>query len=101
MPATIKVFQVGEERFSHVLQKWNNSVELRDENDNVLLTYAGTRVNNEEGRMGSFEIESIDGNPLWVYYEKAQQIRLVLSPDLSSAEVAVSRRYIGASRLIM
>ena len=53
--------------------------------------------------MGNFEAEYLDGQPHWVYYETGdsaargdpdQQTRIVFGPDLPSAEVELSKRYI-------
>lgn len=55
MSATIKVFQVGEKRFTHFMNSMNDSVQLRDEGNETLLTYGpGARVSNQRGRWGSF-----------------------------------------------
>ena len=96
MSATIKVFHVGEKCFKHVMSAYHDLVELRDEDDEILLVYgADARVSNQEGRMGSFNVEYLDGQQRWVYYEMPLQTRIVLGPDLITAEVEVSKRYIG------
>jgi hypothetical protein len=98
MSATIKVFQVGEKRFRHVMNTMHDSVELRDEGNAILLTYgADARVSNHAGRMGNFNVEYLDGRPRWVFYEMPLETRIVLGPDLLTAEVEVSKRYIGKS----
>jgi hypothetical protein len=98
MSATIKVFRVGQKCFTHVMNTFDDSVELRDEDNEVLLIYrADAKVTNQQGRMGDFHVEYLDGQPRWVYYENALQTRIVLGPDLPTAEVEVSKRYIGQS----
>ena len=95
MSATIKVFQVGEKRFTHVMNSSNDSVELRNDVNETLLTYdADARVANQEGPMGRFCIEYLAGSPCWVYYEMALQTRRVFGPNRTAAEVAVSRCFI-------
>jgi len=104
MSATIKIFHVGQRCFSHVLNTHHDSVELHDEANEILLVYgADARVRNQRGRMGNFEAEYLDGQPHWVYYETCdsatrcdpeQPTRIVFGPDLPSAEVELSKRYI-------
>lgn len=104
MSATIKIFHVGQRCFSHVLNTRHDSVELHDEFHEVLLVYgADARVRDQRGRRGNFEAEYVDGQPHWVYYEPCQgfdenapgeSTRIVYGPDLPSAEVEVSKRYI-------
>lgn len=104
MSATIKIFHVGQRCFSHVLNTRHDSVELHDEFNEVLLVYgADARVRDQRGRRGNFESEYLDGQPHWVYYEPCnpgsqnapdQQTRIVFGPDLPTAEVEVSKRYI-------
>ena len=95
MSATIKVFQVGEKRFTHVMNSNHDSVELRNDVNETLLTYgADARVANQEGPMGRFYIELIAGHPRWVYYETALQTRRVLGPSRIDAEVEVSKGFI-------
>ncbi|WP_301103285.1 hypothetical protein [Propionivibrio sp.] len=97
MSATIKVFQVGEKRFTHVMSSSHDSVELRNEVNETLLTYgADARVANREGPMGRFYIEYLAGRPCWVYYEMALQTRRVFGPNLIAAEVEVSKCFIDA-----
>jgi hypothetical protein len=102
MMATIKIFQVGLKRYKHVKNTRHDSVELRDECDDMLqcdgmlLNFdAGARVTNHEGRMGDFYIENVDGQARWVYYELPLQTRTVFGPDLPTAELEVSKRYLG------
>jgi hypothetical protein len=96
MTATIKIFQVGEKSFRHVMNTRHDSVELRDENDEILLNYgADARVTNQDGRKGHFYVEYLDGQPRWVYYEIPLETRIVYGPDLPMAEVEVSKRYLG------
>jgi hypothetical protein len=96
MSATIKIFQVGGKCFSHVMNAYHDSVELRDEVNETLLTYdADARVSNPRGRMGTFHIEYLEGQPCWVYYEMPLQTRTVFGTDLITAEVEVSKRFIG------
>lgn len=98
MSATIKVFHVGEKCFTHVMNTDRDSVELRDEDDDILLTYgADAKVISQQGRIGDFCIEYLDGQPRWVYYEMPMQTRTVFGPDLRTAEVEISRRYIERS----
>ena len=98
MSATIKIFQVGEKSFSHVMNASHDSVELRNEGDETLVVYgADARVSNPDGRMGNFYVEFLDGHSNWVYYEMPLQTRTVYGPDLHTAEVEVSKRYIGKS----
>ena len=96
MTATFKIFQIGEKLFRHVINTQYDSVELRDESEAVLLNYgADARVTNDAGRVGNFYAEYIEGQPRWVYYEMPFETRTVFGPDLSSAEVEVSKHYIG------
>ena len=95
MSATIKVFQVGDKCYKHVMNEYHDSVELQGEENEVLLVYgADAKVRNSDGRMGDFYIEFLDGQPRWVYYDLPHQSRMVLSPDLHAAEVEVSKQYI-------
>ena len=95
MSATIKVFQVGNRRFTHFMNTRDDSIELRDEAGETLLRYDdGAKVSNPDGRMGHLHCEALDGQARWVYYELSQPQGLVLGPDLPTAEVEVSRRYI-------
>jgi len=95
MSATIKIFQVGGKSFTHVMNAYHDSVELRDDVNETLLTYdADARVNNSRGRMGTFYIEYLEGQPCWVFYEMPWQTRFVFGTDLLAAEVEVSRRFI-------
>jgi hypothetical protein len=96
MSATIKVFHVGGKCFTHVMNASHDSVELRDEADEILLTYgADAKVTNHNGQLGNFIVEYIDAQPRWVYYDRLHQIRTVFGPNLLTAEVEVSRRFIG------
>ena len=96
MSATIKIFQVGLECFRHVMNTLHDSVELRDERDGILLNYgADARVSNHAGLIGTFNVEYVDGQPRWVYYELPLETRTVFGPDLPTAELEVSKRYIG------
>jgi hypothetical protein len=96
MSATIKIFQVGDKSFSHVMNAYHDSVELRDEDNETLLTYgADARVTNHDGWMGNFCVEYLEGQPCWVYYEMPLQTRFVFGADLHTAEVEVSKRFIG------
>lgn len=98
MSATIKQFQVGYKRFSHVMNSDHDSVDLRDEGNATLLTYgANSSVNNARGRIGFFNVEYFEGRPLWVYYEMTGETRYECGVDRRTAEVAVSRRFIGSS----
>ncbi len=100
MTVTIKVFHVGEKCFKHVKNTNQGSVELRDEGDAILLTYGSdAKVSNPDGPMGSFHVEFLDGQPRWVFYEKQCDTRIVLGPDRTTAEVEVSKRYLGMSGL--
>lgn len=96
MSATIKIFQVNNKSFSHVMNDNHDSVQLRDEDNETLLTYgADATVNDQDGRLGNLFVEYVEGQPRWVYYEMPLQTRFVYGPDLRSAEVSVSRRFIG------
>lgn len=96
MSATIKVFQVSGKCYSHVMNDSHDSVELRDQENEVLLTFgANAKVTNQYGLLGIFIVEYIDGQPRWVYYESIHHIRSVFGPNLHTAEVEVSRRFIG------
>lgn len=98
MTAIIKIFQVGEKSFKHVINTMSDSVELRNESDEILLSLSAEgRVTNQDGRMGNFYVEYFDGQPRWVYYEIPLQTRTVFGPDLPTAEVEVSKRFIGRS----
>lgn len=96
MSATIKIFQVGEKIFSHVMNAYHDSVDLRDDGNETLLTYgADATVSNQDGRKGNFYVEYLEGQAHWVYYEMPLQTRHVFGPDLHTAEVEVSKRFIG------
>lgn len=99
MSATIKVFQIGEKRFTHVMNDNHDSVELRNEVNETLLTYgADARVANQQGPMGRFYVEYLAGRPCWVYYERTLQSRRVFGPNLIAAEVEVSKYFINTFR---
>ncbi len=101
MPATIKIFQVGEKLFTHVMNANHDSVELRDEGNETLLIYgADAKVSNQDGRQGNFYVEYLDGQPHWVYYEMPLQTRYICGPDLRTAEIEVSKRFIGNFNLL-
>lgn len=95
MSATIKVFHVGDKCFRHVMSSYHDQVELRNEDDETLLTYSdNSKVFDQHGRRGSMSIDYIDGAPRWVYCETQNDVYLILSADHISAEVEISRRYI-------
>jgi hypothetical protein len=95
MSATIKIFQVGDKSFSHVMNAYHDSVDLRDESNETLLTYGSdARVTNQDGRMGSFHVEYVEGQPCWVYYELPLHTRFVFGTDLHAAELEISKRFI-------
>jgi hypothetical protein len=74
----------------------HDSVELRSQDNEILLTFcANSNVTNKYGQLGKFIVEYIDGQPRWVYYESIHQLRTVFGPDLHTAQVEVSRRFIG------
>ena len=99
MSATIKVFYVEDKQFRHVMSSYHDHVELRNENDEILLTYLdNSKVFDRHGRLGSLSIDYVDGNPHWVYSETQKDVYVILSPDRDSAEVEVSRRYIVSLR---
>ena len=102
MSATIKVFYVGDKCFRHVMSSYHDQVELRDEDDETLLTYSdNAKVFDQNGRLGNLSIEYIEGSPHWVYWGIRMDLdmRIVLSPDVASAEVEISRRYISGKQL--
>jgi len=95
MSATIKVFYVGDKCFKHVMSSYHDSVELRDEEDKTLLTYNdNAKVFDQRGRLGNFNIDYLNGHPCWVYCEALLEACIALGPDLPSAEVEISKRYI-------
>ena len=95
MSATIKVFNIGGKCFKHVMSSDHDRVELRDEDDRTLLTYSEDfKVFDQSGRLGNFSIDYFDGQPRWVYCEMHLDTCIVLTPDLPTAEVEVSKRYI-------
>ena len=97
MSATIKVFQVDGKCYKHVMNTAIDAVELHDENDVILLVFgADAKVRNHAGRMGDFHVEYIDGEMHWIYYDIPQQTCLILNADRHTAEVEISRRYLGA-----
>ena len=97
MSATIRAFQVDGKCYKHVMNTASDAVELHDENDKILLIFgADAKVSNASERMGNLHIESIDGSLRWVYYDIPRQTCLILSPDRHTAEVEISRRYLGA-----
>jgi len=95
MSATIKMFKVGEKNFTHIMSGDHDSVELRNERNETLLTYGtDARVSNGDGRIGNFTVEYINGYPCWVFYEMPLETRSVYGPDLITAEVELSKRFI-------
>ena len=95
MSATIKVFYVGNKCFRHILSNYHDLVELRDEDDKTLLTYReDTKVFDQSGRLGCFDLDFLDGRLLWIFYELPAENRVALGPDLPTARVEVSKRYI-------
>ena len=101
MSATIKIFHVGDKCFKHVMSSELDRVELRDENDNTLLTYsADAKVFDRNGRLGLMSIEFLHGRPCWVFCETPLQSCISLGPDLPSAAVEVSKRYLRKLGLI-
>ena len=95
MSATIKVFNIGGKCFRHVMSSDHDRVELRDEDDKTLLTYSeDSKVFDQSGRLGNFNLDFLDGQPRWVYCEMPLDTCIVLSPDLPTAKVEVSKRYI-------
>jgi hypothetical protein len=100
MSATIRTFQVDGKCYKHVMNTAIDAVELHDENDAILLVFgADAKVRTPAGRMGDFHIEPIDGALRWIYYDLHHQTCLVLGPDLRTAEVEISRRYLRADNL--
>ena len=68
---------------------------LRDEDDETLLTYSdNASVFDRHGRLGSLEMEHVEEGLRWVYYDLQVAARIVLGPDLPSAAVEVSKRYL-------
>jgi len=101
MSATIKVFQVGDKCFKHVMSSDHERVELRDEDDRTLLTYSeDDKVYDQRGRLGDFHIDFSDGRPRWLFSPMPSDTCLMLSPDLPSAKLEVSRRYIAQLGLL-
>ena len=101
MSATIKVFYVGEKCFKHVMSSDHDCVELRDEADKTILTYSeDAKVFDHSGRLGHFNFDFLGGQPHWVYCEMPSETCITLGPDLPTAKVEISRRYINQSGLI-
>ena len=95
MSATIKVFYVGDRCFRHVMSSYHDQVELRYEDDETLLTYSdNARVFDRHGRLGSLEMEHVEEGLRWVYYDLQVAAGIVPGPDLPSAAVEVSKRYL-------
>ena len=95
MSATIKIFHVGNKSFRHVMSSELDLVELRDEDDKTILTYcADSKVFDQHGRLGKFCLEYVDGQPRWVFCETPIDACVVLGPDLPSAAVEFSKRYL-------
>ena len=95
MSATIKVFYVGTKCFRHVLNNHHDSVELRDEDDHTLLTFSeDAKVFDQNGRLGYFDIDFLEGRPRWIFFEMPAENCIALGPDLPTAKVEVSKRYI-------
>lgn len=100
MSAIIKVFQVGQKRFTHFMNTRNDTIELRNEEGEILLRYDDSaKVSNHDGYMGCLYFEHCNGRMRWIYNEISQQSTIVPGPDLQSAEVEVSRRYIDRCEL--
>ena len=101
MSAPIKVFRVGDKWFKHVMRSDLDRIELRDEEDNTLLTYsADAKVYDKNGRLGHMSLQYLDGQPRWTFCETALQACIPLAVDLPSAAVEVSKRYLGALGLV-
>ena len=95
MSATIKIFHVGNKCFRHVLSSYHDLVELRDEDDKTILTYSeDTKVFDQNGRLGHFDLVFLDGCPRWIFYEAPAENEIALGPDLPTAKVEISKRYI-------
>ena len=95
MSATIKVFYVGDKCFRHVMSSNHGLVELRDADDKTILTYSeDAKVFDQSGRLGNFNIDYLDGLPRWIFCESPLDICIALGPDLPTAKVEVSKRYI-------
>lgn len=95
MSATIRVFHVGDKCFKHVMSTELELVELKDENDNTILRYcADSRVFDQNGRLGRICLEYVAGQPRWVFCETPIEACVDLGPDLPSAAVEFSKRYL-------
>ena len=95
MSATIKVFYVGEKCFKHVMSSNHDLIELRDEDDKTILTYSeDSKVFDQSGPRGSFIIDYFEGRPRWIFCEMPAENCIALGPDLPTAKVEVSKRYI-------
>ena len=95
MSVTIRIFQVEEKCFKHVMSSYHDKVELRDEDDKALLTYSNdAKVFDQNGHLGNFSIDFIDGRPRCVYYAKGEETCTDLGPDMLTATVEFSKRYL-------
>jgi len=95
MSVTVKIFAVGDKCFRHVMNADHESIELRDEDDKTLLIFsADAKVFDHRGRLGNLDIEFLDGHPCWLYCEKPTESCIGLGPDLPTAKVEISKRYI-------
>ena len=95
MSAVIKIFHVSGQCFRHVMNPYFDRIELRDESDRTLLSYCdGTKVFADAERLGSFSLCYVDGRPRWFFCETGVDAGLDLGPDLPSAKVELSRRFI-------
>ena len=94
MSATIKVFNVGNKCFRHVMDPARDQIELRDEDNLVLLIFRErTKVFDRERRIGDFMADFRAGAPHWFFCTTGEDAPLDLGPDLATAKVEMSRRY--------
>ena len=94
MSATIKIFNIGNRCFRHVMDPGRDQVELRDEDNRVLLVFRErTKVFDRERRIGDFAADFGQGAPHWFFYATNAEAPLDFGPDLATARVEMSRMY--------
>ena len=95
MSAIVKIFQVENKWYKHVMSSYHDRVDLLDEDNKTLLTYRDNeKVFDQNGCVGNLAVDFIDGMPHWAYYATDGEIIPDLGPDMLAAAAALSKRYI-------
>lgn len=95
MSAIVKIFKVENKSYRHVMSSYHDRVDLLDEDNRMLLSYRDNeKVFDQNGRLGSLSIDFVDGMPHWAYYATDGKMIPNLGPDILTAAVELSKRYI-------